>query len=96
MSMVELHRAILGITGQKPDIMPMPDLVGNLLSRFGWLPGAPLTRDQWMMLQRTMCLRASYRGSKRSGSIRRRSARSDWNGSAASTRAASSPGAGLI
>ena len=30
----------------------MPDLFGNLLSRFGWLPGAPLTRDQWMMLQR--------------------------------------------
>ena len=52
MSMVELHKAILEITGQDPDIVPMPDLVGNLLSRFGWLPGAPLTRDQWMMLQR--------------------------------------------
>jgi NADH dehydrogenase len=23
-----------------------------LLSRFGWLPGAPLTRDQWLMLGR--------------------------------------------
>jgi uncharacterized protein YbjT (DUF2867 family) len=52
MSMVDLHRAILEITGQKPDLMPMPDLFGNLLSRFGWLPGAPLTRDQWLMLQR--------------------------------------------
>ena len=52
MSMIELHRAILRITGQKPDLLPMPDLFGNLLSCFGWLPGAPLTRDQWLMLQR--------------------------------------------
>jgi NADH dehydrogenase len=50
MSMVELHKAILEITGQKPEIMPMPDLFGSLLSKFGWLPGAPLTRDQWLML----------------------------------------------
>jgi NADH dehydrogenase len=52
MSMIELHRAILEITGQTPEITPLPDLFGNLLSRFGWLPGAPLTRDQWLMLQR--------------------------------------------
>src|SRR5207244_13259764 len=52
MSMLELHRAILDITGQKPDLVPAPDAFGSLLSRFGWLPGAPLTRDQWLMLQR--------------------------------------------
>jgi uncharacterized protein YbjT (DUF2867 family) len=52
MSMIELHRAILELTGQKPELVAMPDLFGSLLSRFGWLPRAPLTRDQWMMLQR--------------------------------------------
>jgi len=52
MSMVELHRAILELTGQTPEIAPLPDLFGNLMSYFGWLPGAPLTRDQWLMLQR--------------------------------------------
>jgi uncharacterized protein YbjT (DUF2867 family) len=52
MSMVELHHAILEITGQDPEVMPMPDLFGTALSYLGWLPGAPLTRDQWMMLQR--------------------------------------------
>jgi NADH dehydrogenase len=52
MTMVELHQAILEITGQKTDIVPMPDLFADLLSRLGWLPGAPLTRDQWLMLQR--------------------------------------------
>jgi len=52
MSMVELHQAILAITGQDPELMPMPDLFGTALSYLGWLPGAPLTRDQWMTLQR--------------------------------------------
>jgi NADH dehydrogenase len=52
MSMVDLHHAILEITGQQPEIVPMPDLFGTALSYLGWLPGAPLTRDQWMMLQR--------------------------------------------
>lgn len=50
MSMVELHRAILDMTGQRSEITPLPDLFGDLLSRFGWLPGALLTRDQWLML----------------------------------------------
>ena len=52
MTMVELHRTILEITGQKPEITPLPDFVGSLFAAFGWLPGAPLTRDQWLMLQR--------------------------------------------
>jgi NADH dehydrogenase len=52
LSMLELHQAILKITGQKPAIAPMPDIAGKVLSWFGWLPGAPLTRDQWAMLQR--------------------------------------------
>jgi uncharacterized protein YbjT (DUF2867 family) len=52
MSMVELHHAILELTGQKPDLVPLPDLVGSALSYLGFLPGAPLTRDLWLMLQR--------------------------------------------
>ena len=52
MSMVELHRAILELTGQSPELVPLPDLFASALSYLGWLPGAPLTRDQWLMLQR--------------------------------------------
>lgn len=52
MSMIELHRAILEITGQHPEIIQIPDFIAGLIARLGWLPGAPLTRDQWMMLQR--------------------------------------------
>jgi NADH dehydrogenase len=62
MSMIELHRAILGITGQDTDILPLPDLAGKLLSSFGWLPGAPLTRDQWLMLQRDNVPSGEYPG----------------------------------
>jgi NADH dehydrogenase len=50
LTMVELHQAILEITGQRPEITPVPDVFADLLSRLGWLPGAPLTRDQWLML----------------------------------------------
>jgi NADH dehydrogenase len=52
LSMIALHRAVLALTGQRSALVPLPDALGSLLSRFGWLPGAPLTRDQWLMLQR--------------------------------------------
>jgi uncharacterized protein YbjT (DUF2867 family) len=52
MSMAELHRAILEITRQETEIVHLPDLFAAALSRFGWLPGAPLSKDQWAMLQR--------------------------------------------
>ena len=52
MSMRELHAAVLEATGQKPEVVELPNFVSSLISRFGWFPGAPLTRDQWLMLQR--------------------------------------------
>ena len=52
MSMMELHHAILEITGQDPEIVHTPDFVASLIAKLGWLPGAPLTHDQWLMLQR--------------------------------------------
>jgi len=52
MSMRQLHEAILAASGQRTELVDMPDFVASLLSRFGFLPGAPLTRDQWLMLQR--------------------------------------------
>jgi NADH dehydrogenase len=52
MSMVELHLAILELTGQAPEIVHTPDAIAGLIAKLGFLPGAPLTRDQWLMLQR--------------------------------------------
>ena len=51
MSMRELHSAILESTGQTPELVDMPNFMAMALSWFGWFPGAPLTRDQWRMLQ---------------------------------------------
>ncbi len=50
MTMRELNIAIAEAAGQRPEIIDLPDFVGEAMSRLGLLPGAPLTRDQWLML----------------------------------------------
>jgi uncharacterized protein YbjT (DUF2867 family) len=52
LSMRGLHEAIIEVTGQTPELVELPDVFGTIMSSFGWLPGAPLTRDQWLMLNR--------------------------------------------
>jgi NADH dehydrogenase len=52
MSMLDLHRAILDITGLAPEIVEVPDFITSLIAKLGFLPGAPITQDQWLMLQR--------------------------------------------
>lgn len=51
MTMRELNAAVLATSGQSTELIDMPDFVASSLSRVGWLPGSPLTRDQWLMLQ---------------------------------------------
>ncbi len=48
LSMGELIRFIADAVGRSPHILELPDAVGALLAK---LPGAPITRDQWLMLQ---------------------------------------------
>ena len=52
MTMRELTAEIMHLSGGDPELIDAPGFVSSLLSWFGWLPGAPLTRDQWLMLQR--------------------------------------------
>jgi NADH dehydrogenase len=40
----------------------LPDIAGDLLSRLGFLPGAPITRDQWLMLGRDNVVAKGMRG----------------------------------
>ena len=49
--MRELTAAIATAAGQSTDLIDMPDFAASLMSRFGFLPLAPLTRDQWLSLQ---------------------------------------------
>ena len=52
LTMGALIRWIAGAIGRDPAILELPDIVGGLIAMGGFLPGAPITRDQWRMLQR--------------------------------------------
>ena len=51
MTMRQLTEAIASLSGQSPMLVDMPNVAAEALSWLGFLPGAPLTRDQWAMLQ---------------------------------------------
>ncbi|MDR6832450.1 MULTISPECIES: complex I NDUFA9 subunit family protein [unclassified Sphingopyxis] len=52
LTMGELQRWIAAAIGRSPLFVDVPDFVaGALASGLGWAPGAPITKDQWLMLQ---------------------------------------------
>jgi uncharacterized protein YbjT (DUF2867 family) len=51
LSMAELQRWIAQAIGRDPAFVELPDALGGLIAMLGSLPGAPITRDQWRMLQ---------------------------------------------
>jgi NADH dehydrogenase len=51
LTMREFTTEILKAASRDTELVDVPGPVSSLLSRFGFLPGAPLTRDQWLMLQ---------------------------------------------
>lgn len=61
-AMGELIRWIAQAIGRTPAIVELPDVAGDLLSRAGFLPFAPITRDQWIMLQRDNVVAADTPG----------------------------------
>jgi uncharacterized protein YbjT (DUF2867 family) len=50
-SMAELYRWIARTIGRDPSFVELPDALGGLVAMFGAFPGAPITQDQWRMLQ---------------------------------------------
>lgn len=52
LSMLQINAWIAERTGRAPFFIEVPDAVaGAMATLTGWLPGAPITRDQWLMLQ---------------------------------------------
>ncbi|GAA0739094.1 complex I NDUFA9 subunit family protein [Sphingomonas japonica] len=51
MSMGALVRWIAKTIDRSPAIVDLPDTAGKLIASLGFLPGAPITADQWAMLQ---------------------------------------------
>jgi uncharacterized protein YbjT (DUF2867 family) len=50
-TMGELVRRIAAMIGRRPSFVELPDSLGSLIASFGFLPGAPITKDQWQMIQ---------------------------------------------
>ena len=51
-TMTALNEWLAKATGRDPNFVPVPDFAGGILATLmGVLPGAPITRDQWLMLQ---------------------------------------------
>ena len=53
LSMTDLNVWIAEKTSRTPFFIEVPDAVSAVMATLtGWLPGAPITRDQWLMLQK--------------------------------------------
>ncbi len=63
LSMRELNEWIAGAIGINRLMIDVPDPVaGAMATATGWLPGAPITRDQWLMLQKDNIVAAGATG----------------------------------
>jgi uncharacterized protein YbjT (DUF2867 family) len=62
LTMEELNAWICRAIGRERTLLPVPDEAAALMARFGWLPGAPMTWDQWLMLQRDNVVTAGAPG----------------------------------
>jgi NADH dehydrogenase len=63
LTMLELQQWIAEATGRKRLFVELPDPVsGALATGLGWAPAAPITKDQWLMLQRDNVVAAGAAG----------------------------------
>ncbi len=63
LTMAALLRWIADATGRSPLFVDVPDFVASgLASGLGWAPGAPITKDQWLMLQQDNVVAAEAAG----------------------------------
>lgn len=63
MSMAEIQRYLARETGRAPRMVALPDAAAATMARLtGWVPGAPITWDQWLMLQRDTVVAEGAKG----------------------------------
>ena len=62
MTMMELNRRIARLVRRDRTFLPVPDAMAKLTARMGFLPGAPITMDQYKMLQRDNVVAADALG----------------------------------
>lgn len=52
MTMRDMNAEIAAMADQSPELIDVPDFIAAGMAALGFLPGAPLSRDQWLMLQK--------------------------------------------
>lgn len=62
LTMEQLNLWIAGAIGRKARLLRMPDAVGGAMATLGFLPGAPITQDQWKMLQQDAVVSPGAKG----------------------------------
>lgn len=62
MTMLTLQRWIARTIGRSPRFIALPDVIGATIANLGFLPGAPITKDQWAMLQQDAIAAAGSEG----------------------------------
>lgn len=63
LSMTEINQHIARMIGRDPAWLLVPDAAARAMARFGgWMPGAPITWDQWLMLQKDNVVSAGVKG----------------------------------
>ncbi len=68
MAMRTLNQRIGEATGHRRTLVDVPDALASAMAGlFGWLPGAPMTWDQWLMLQHDNVVSPGARGLKELG-----------------------------
>ncbi len=62
-TMADLNGWLAKATGRTPNFVPVPDFAGAIIATVaGMLPGAPITRDQWLMLQKDNVVAPGVKG----------------------------------
>jgi NADH dehydrogenase len=71
-TMLELHQRIAAAQGRARSFLPLPDAVSAAFAAMtGWLPGAPLSRDQWALLKAGNVASGKLPGMKQLGVVPR-------------------------
>lgn len=63
LSMEDINRYVAQAIGREPALVAIPDGVAQGMARFGgWMPGAPISWDQWLMLARDNAVSPNAQG----------------------------------